>query len=134
VHSHGYGPDEKIATRDSQGHEMYIVSEGCLDVWITPANADGGLRDPILLASVNAGQVAGELALLDGAPRSADLRAGTHGVTLLTLTEEGLATLANEDPRMGMRLMQNLAISLGRRLRTQNRRATQSEPEPISIE
>jgi hypothetical protein len=35
---------------------------------------------------------------------------------------------------MGMRLMQNLAISLGRRLRTQNRRATQSEPEPISIE
>jgi pimeloyl-ACP methyl ester carboxylesterase/CRP-like cAMP-binding protein len=134
VHSHGYGPDEKIATRDSQGHEMYIVSEGCLDVWITPTNADGGLRAPILLASVTAGQVAGELSLLDGAPRSADLRAGAHGVTLLTLTEEGLATLANEDPRMGMRLMQNLAISLGRRLRTQNRRATQSEPEPISIE
>jgi len=134
VHSHGYAPGEKIATMDSQGHEMYIVSGGCLDVWITPTNTDGSLREPILLASVNAGQVAGELALLDGAPRSADLRAGEQGATLLTLTEEGLATLANDDPGMGMRLMQNLAISLGRRLRTQNRRAIQTEPEPIMFE
>lgn len=134
VHSHGYAPHEQIVSMNSQGHEMYLVSEGCLDVWLTPTSNDGSLGEPILLASVNAGQVAGELALLDGAPRSADLRAGSQGVTLLTLTEEGLATLANDDPRMGMRLMQNLAISLGRRLRTQNRRAIQPDPEPILLD
>jgi len=67
--------------------------------------------------------VAGELALLDGATRSADLRAGPEGVTLLALTSEGLGILAEDDPAMGMRMMQNLAISLGRRLRHQNWRA-----------
>jgi pimeloyl-ACP methyl ester carboxylesterase/CRP-like cAMP-binding protein len=124
LHSHGYAPSEHIATMNTTGREMYLVREGQLDVWITPANG----AEPILLASVNAGQVAGELSLLDGSPRSADLRAGPTGATLLTLTEEGLHILSEEDPQMGMRLMQNLAISLGKRLRNQNRRATQAKP------
>lgn len=126
LHSHGYGPGEQLATMNTEGREMYIVHEGQLDVWVTPSREDGSEPEPLLLASVTAGQVAGELSLLDRSPRSADLRAGPDGATLLTLTEEGLATLAQEDPHMGMRLMQNLAISLGRRLRTQNRRAVQA--------
>jgi pimeloyl-ACP methyl ester carboxylesterase/CRP-like cAMP-binding protein len=134
LHSHGYAPGEDIATMNSSGHEMYIVHEGQLDVWVTPTQTDGQPGEPVLLASLYSGQVAGELALLDGAPRSADLRAGSDGATLLTLTEEGLATLANEDPLMGMRLMQNLAISLGRRLRTQNRRASKLEQERAALE
>jgi SulP family sulfate permease len=129
LHSHGYAPGEQIATMNSLGHEMYIVAEGQLDVWATSTLADGRATEPLLLASINAGQVAGELALLDGTPRSADLRAGPHGVTLLTLTEEGLVTLGNEDPHMGMRLMRNLAISLGRRLRNQNWRANKLASE-----
>jgi pimeloyl-ACP methyl ester carboxylesterase/CRP-like cAMP-binding protein len=129
LHSHGYSPGEPIATMNSLGHEMYLVKEGQLDVWVTIPATEYQPERKVLLASVQAGQVAGELALLDGTPRSAELRAGEQGATLLTLTEEGLATLANDDPHMGMRLMQNLAISLGRRLRNQNQRASKLEQE-----
>jgi pimeloyl-ACP methyl ester carboxylesterase/CRP-like cAMP-binding protein len=125
LHSHGYGPGEQIVTMNTEGKEMYLVHEGQLDVWVTPNKDTSTPGEAVLLASVTSGQVAGELSLLDGSPRSADLRAGPAGSTLLTLTEEGLLTLSNEDPQMGMRLMQNLAISLGRRLRNQNRRASQ---------
>jgi pimeloyl-ACP methyl ester carboxylesterase/CRP-like cAMP-binding protein len=132
LHSHGYSPGEEIAVMNSEGHEMYMVKGGQLDVWLSPALPDGSKGEPVLLASVNAGQVAGELALLDHSPRSADLRAGPTGAQLLTLTEEALLQLAEEDPLMGMQLMQNLAISLGKRLRNQNRRAAQAEQEMLA--
>ena len=102
---------------NSDGNEMYIVKAGTLEVWLTTG------VEPVRLAFMQAGQVAGELALLEGTARSAELRAGPQGVQLLALTQEALTTLAEDDPAMGMRMMQNLAISLGKRLRHQNWRA-----------
>jgi CRP-like cAMP-binding protein len=92
-----------------------------LEVWLTAGAV------PVRLAFMQAGQVAGELALLEGKARSAELRAGPQGVQLLALTQAALTTLAEEDPAMGMRMMQNLAISLGKRLRHQNWRATRTQ-------
>jgi pimeloyl-ACP methyl ester carboxylesterase/CRP-like cAMP-binding protein len=120
IHSHGYGPGENIVTMNSLGNEMYIVKAGTLEVWL---NTETG---PVRLAYMHAGQVAGELALLEGVGRSADLRAGPQGCTLLALTEEALNTLAEDDPAMGMLMMRNLAISLGKRLRLQNWRAARA--------
>jgi pimeloyl-ACP methyl ester carboxylesterase/CRP-like cAMP-binding protein len=121
VHSHGYGPGEKVATMNSSGNEMYIVKAGTLEVWLTAG------AEPVRLAFMQAGQVAGELALLEGTARSAELRAGPQGVQLLALTQAALTTLAEDDPAMGMRMMQNLAISLGKRLRHQNWRAARAQ-------
>ena len=42
---------------------------------------------------------------------------------VLALDDEALARLAEDDPQMGMQMMKNLAISLGKRLRLQNWRA-----------
>ena len=123
VHTHSYGPGAQIVSANTNGDEMYIVKEGTLEVWLTPSAAGGRAVEPVRLAFLQAGQVAGELALLDGTTRSADLRAGPEGVTLLALTSQAVAILTNDDPAMGMRMMQNLAISLGRRLRHQNWRA-----------
>ena len=121
VHSNGYGSGENVVAMNSNGNEMYIVKEGTLEVWLT---SDSGTTR---LASMNAGQVAGELALLEGVTRSAELRAGPQGAQLLVLTKEVLDSLAEDDPAMGMRMMQNLAISLGKRLRLQNWRAARAE-------
>jgi pimeloyl-ACP methyl ester carboxylesterase/CRP-like cAMP-binding protein len=120
VKSQGYGSGEHVVTMNSNGHEMYIVKDGSLEVWLNGGGAS------TRLAFMQAGQVAGELALLERSPRSADLRAGPQGCTLLVLTEEALNTLAQDDPEMGMQMMKNLAISLGRRLRHQNWRASHS--------
>jgi len=120
VHSHGYAPGEKVVTMNASGNEMYIVKEGTLEVWLTTETTS------TRLAFMQAGQVAGELALLEGTTRSAELRAGPRGATLLALTQAALITLAEDDSAMGMRMMQNLAISLGKRLRLQNWRAARA--------
>lgn len=123
VHSHGYAPADKVVSMNSNGDELYIVKAGTLEVWLTTPT--GSTR----LAFMNAGQVAGELALLEGVKRSADLRAGPQGAQLLVLTKAALDGLAEDDPAMGMRMMQNLAISLGKRLRFQNWRAARAAEE-----
>lgn len=115
-----YEPGQKVTSANTAGDEMYLVKEGTLEVWLTTHAAGGSERNPVRLAFMQAGQVAGELSLLDGSTRSADLRAGPNGVILLILTRAAFDTLAEDDPAMGMRMMQNLAISLGKRLRLQN--------------
>lgn len=123
VHVHRYGPNEPIARANTVGDEMYIVQEGSLDVWLRPAPTGGTIAAPARLATMKVGEVVGELSLLDGTPRSADMSAGPEGAILLAITRAALATLAEDDPAMGMRMMQNLAVSLGKRLRQQNWRA-----------
>jgi pimeloyl-ACP methyl ester carboxylesterase/CRP-like cAMP-binding protein len=115
-----FEPGEPVANANTDGDEMYVVMDGTLEVWLSPSDAGGAPLPPVRLAFMQAGQVVGELSLLDNAVRSADLRAGRSGTTLLALSRAGLNVLAEDDPLMGMRLMQNLAVSLGKRLRLQN--------------
>jgi CRP-like cAMP-binding protein len=113
-------PRECLAAAGSRSEEMYIVQDGLLEVWINPVQIGGVHQPPVRIAFMQTGQVAGELGLLEDAERSADLRAGDQPTVVLVLTREALHTLAEDDPALGMRLMQNLAVSLGRRLRHQN--------------
>jgi CRP-like cAMP-binding protein len=115
-----FEPGEPVVNANTDGDEMFIVMDGTLEVWLSPSDAGGAPLPPVRLAFMQAGQVVGELSLLDNAVRSADLRAGRSGTTLLALSRAGLNVLAEDDPLMGMRLMQNLAVSLGKRLRLQN--------------
>ena len=120
LHTHRFGPGQQIAMADSSGDELYLVRAGTLEVWLRSIGPDEQLPSPVRLARLQIGQVAGELALLDGASRSAEMRAGPEGLTVLTLSRAAFDALTEDDPATGMRLMQNLAISLGRRLRLQN--------------
>jgi pimeloyl-ACP methyl ester carboxylesterase/CRP-like cAMP-binding protein len=113
-------PRERLAAAGSRSEEMYIVQDGLLEVWINPVQIGGVHQPPVRIAFMQTGQVAGELGLLEDAERSADLRAGDQPTVVLVLTREALHTLAEDDPALGLRLMQNLAVSLGRRLRHQN--------------
>jgi CRP-like cAMP-binding protein len=71
-----------------------------------------------------AGQIAGELALLDGGRRSASMRAGPEGATLLSLRREKLTALCDEDPELGIRVLWNIAAALALRLRLTTRVVT----------
>ncbi len=125
LHHHAFEPGEIIAATNTIGDEMYVVMNGTVEVSVraTP-------RSPaVSLALIQAGQIAGELSLLDNTVRSADLRAGHEGTIVLALSKDHLATLAAEDAELGMLLMQSIAISLGRRLRLQNHRASRYEAE-----
>lgn len=125
VHTRHYKPGELIASENSQGKEMFIIKEGSLEVWLEANSLLQNTHQATRLADLQVGQVVGELSLLDGTSRSANLYAGSEGVTVLAIDDEALNQLASDDPAMGMQIMKNLAISLAKRLRLQNWRSAQ---------
>jgi len=93
---------------------MYIVDSGHLEIF------RGRAVRPI--ASLGAGTVAGELALLLGEPRSATVRAAS-ACRLLRLSREDLDDLLAARPAIAL----ELSAELGRRLVTTTRRLTQGD-------
>jgi CRP-like cAMP-binding protein len=59
----------------------------------------------------------GELSLLDGGVRSAELRAGPEGATALMLDRKRLLALCEDDPALGTRVLWNIARAMALRVR-----------------
>lgn len=130
-HMQTYAPHACIAQADTPGNQLYITQEGSVEVWnvVTEARPEAPPSQPV--ATLLPGQITGELALLDGGRRSADLRAGPEGATLLTLSRERLVALCEDDPALGNRLLWNIASALGLRLRlTQWKQQRQTAQQP----
>lgn len=66
-----------LFTEGSPGDRAYIIKEGQIDILTASAGGD------LLLATRTAGEVIGEMALLDDAPRQASARAKTDSVLLV---------------------------------------------------
>jgi CRP/FNR family transcriptional regulator, cyclic AMP receptor protein len=88
-----------------------ILIEGAIE--IVKENGDEEER---LLARFTAGKTFGELALIDGEPRSATSLAAEPS-RILVLSEEKLDDLALEHPRLGMGVLRHLARTVSGRLR-----------------
>jgi hypothetical protein len=55
--------------------------------------------------------------MLDSALRTADLRAGPEGATLLELNRERLQALCEADPTLGTRVLWNISQAMSGRVR-----------------
>lgn len=117
-----YAPGVLICDEHEQSDEVYIIGSGAVEVWLDPLNVgqDGG--QPRRIAVLEARQTCGELALLDGGVRSAQLRAGPNGARLVALRHAALIALCEADTALGFCVMRNLASSLALRLRLQDMR------------
>ncbi|RMD79396.1 MAG: alpha/beta hydrolase, partial [Chloroflexi bacterium] len=113
-----YPPQALVDRMNQESTDLYLVQEGTLEVWSPPI--DGDPTSQRLLMTVVAGQITGEMSLLDGGRRSADLRAGEEGVTLLALRRERLRALSEDDPALGNAVLWNIASALALRLRLAN--------------
>ena len=113
---HRYDDGDVIASEGEIGSEMFIIAEGRCQV----SKSLGEIKESFVLAECKAGEVLGEMALIEIKPRSATIRA---------LGEVGVFTLANGD---FLRLYEtnldtytmvllNVARELSRRLRRSNR-------------
>jgi CRP-like cAMP-binding protein len=117
---HVHPPGAKIVDEDEAGNELYIVQSGTIEVWKDPddpAEAASGSRH---IATMRPGQIVGEFAVLDQQARSADLIAGTEGVTVLGLTRERILALCEDDAVLGTRLLWNFAKLTSQRARLIN--------------
>lgn len=117
-----YAADDLICDEHERGDELYIVGSGSVEVWLNPASVGDTASAPRKIADLRAGQTCGELALLDGGVRSAELRAGSHGARLMAFKRTDLLELCDSDTAIGYLLMRNLAGALALRLRVQDMR------------
>lgn len=120
LHAEYVAPEVEFAAAHTRGDEMYLVQQGTVEVWATVNAAGVPNIAPRRIAAISAGQVVGEMALLEDGVRSAALRAGAQGVRILVLSRRRFEALCQDDPDLGLRVMQNLARSLSLRLRLQN--------------
>lgn len=92
----------ELTTQGGVGREAFIVVSGTASV----------TRDGVLLAEVGPGAHIGELALLDGGPRSATVTA-TSDMALLVMSKPAFNAVLDEIPTLAHKLL----VSLARRLR-----------------
>jgi CRP-like cAMP-binding protein len=101
-------PSGSVVFREGDaGDALYVVLSGSVCI----------VKDGVEIATLHKGACFGEMAVLDGAPRSADASVSDEAVLLRISSEEFYEALA-EDPR----LIQNVIAVLTRRLRDANAR------------
>ena len=107
-----------VFDQGDEGQAIYAITEGEVDILRT----DGG--QVLRLARLGAGDVFGELALLDQAPRAAQARAHSD-CRLVVFFRADFMGLLETHPKIASKIALALARHLGGRLRQANAGARQ---------
>ncbi|MCI0743857.1 MAG: glutaminase A [Verrucomicrobia subdivision 3 bacterium] len=110
-----YQQTEAIIESGDDAREMFFLARGNASVFVTLAS---GTRRR--LATFSPGMVFGEMAVIDRSPRSARIVADT-AVECDTLNVEDIERLGKSHPEIRIKFLENLTVSLCRRLRKANR-------------
>jgi CRP-like cAMP-binding protein len=110
LHLRHYRADEVVFEEGMPGAGMYIVKEG--EVVIRKRIGDGDIVD---LAVVKERSFFGELALIDEMPRSASAHTARETV-MLALGKPDLENLTEQNPKLAMKVLGNIARLVCKRL------------------
>ena len=124
VHKRTYSSGEAVFWDGDPGGGMYIILSGAVN--IVDKKADGGEHT---LAQLVEGEFFGELALLDEAPRSASAIAEQESI-IMGFFRTDLLSLIERRPKLGIKIVMNLARVVGERLRRANVALAGSEGDP----
>lgn len=113
LHQH-YQDGETVFEAGDTGRDLIWVVKGSANVVVQTA---GG--EELRLAAVRPGALLGEVGFLDGAPRSATIRA-RGALEVARLTRDHFDRLGQEHPPLAQRLLSNIAVDLATRLRSTN--------------
>lgn len=103
-----YRANETVFQQGDSGDTAYIVVRGRVDILLPEKAAP--------VASLASGAIFGELAFLDGAPRTATAVAVEPSI-LLVIQRPAFSALVQTEPHLGMVMMRNMALELSGRLR-----------------
>ncbi len=107
----GYGPGDVVLDFEDRTSEVHFIAAGCVRVVVrTPSGRE------VILNEVGAGDLIGELAAIDGAPRSANVTAVQRS-RLCALPAAAFLEIVFASPPVCHRLLRRLAAWL--RLRTE---------------
>lgn len=106
-----FQPGERIFSKGDSGKEAYVIMRGGVDISLSD--------DALPIAKIGRGQIFGELAFLDGAPRVAFAVANSPTI-LLIIQRRAFQDLMENEPHLGIVVMRNVALELTHRLRKTN--------------
>ncbi|MET0182889.1 MAG: cyclic nucleotide-binding domain-containing protein, partial [Caulobacterales bacterium] len=112
-----YNPGDVIVREGDKASLFFVIARGVASVRITVD--DGGRQRAVRLASIGRGVSFGEMALLDGGRRSADVVAEER-VLCYGFSVEELHEIGRDDPGFLVKLFGNMARDLSERLRRAN--------------
>lgn len=110
-----YDSGSVIFNAGDEARDLFFLADGHVSVLVTLAP---GTRKR--LATFTAGMAFGEMAVIDGAPRSAMIMADT-AVEVDTLSLDEMDWLGQRHPAIKIKLLENLCFSLSGKLRKANR-------------
>ncbi len=96
------------------GESLYLIKKG--SVRISKLIAEG---DEKTLTTLKAGDVFGEMAILDGSSRSATARVETNAI-LLSVKKTDFEKLCSSHPGIALKIMRNIICVFSKRIRENN--------------
>ena len=102
----------------SASDELYLIENGEVDIQVDPEeqSANSGSR-PITITTLRRGQSFGEMALVSEGIRAATARCAQHDTILIVIPRDALLALFDQQPRLGYKMMYNLAADLAMKIR-----------------
>lgn len=113
-HERQIEPGVIIANQGEPGEEMYIITEGFVQVSIRK-----GSRQRIIV-NLGAGQIFGEMALIDKGPRSATVKAISDPTVVQIIHTDDFDRICIQNNHIGYIVMRNLASDISFKLRHRN--------------
>lgn len=115
-----FSAGETIFRENSSSNELYVIARGEVEIVVDPAlvsDRPNAPSRPTTIATLRRGQSFGEIALVDQGLRSATARSAGNDTQVLVIPRHRLMELCEADPRLGYRLMGNLAADLALKIR-----------------
>jgi CRP-like cAMP-binding protein len=104
--SRHYEDGQVIFVEGELGHEMFVVISGTVDI----TKKDDGDATPV--ASLGAGEMFGEMALVAGGKRSATAIARGHDTHVVRIDQARFVYLVSQQPAFALSVMRVLALRL----------------------
>lgn len=105
---------DRILRRGAEGHMFFVIARGTVSV-LVPTGSETAMR----IGCIGPGQFFGEMAVLEGGARSADIVADERTICY-GLTADHLETLGHLDPRILSAILTNMAREFAGRIRRGN--------------